>query len=327
MEMKKLSPGGRKPLITVLMVLLVLSLLGVIGILTKGSYTRRMERKSLQKTESNIGKDISHEAIEGVAPVPGEQESEGYKGRKSISTFPSGNVLPADKIFSKAIRTADISVEIKKGYFSREYARITTIAESCGGYISNSMAQSTDGRITSGTITIRVPADSYSKVMEEIRSIGKVTSMSESSEDVGEEYVDLESRISNLRAQLSVYLSLLQRAKSVEETLSVQREISAVQEQIEQLTGRKNYLDNRIQFATINITVVEEGAAKVEGWGIKEAFTDAIHGIVDGFNAVVRFTGRVAVFAALIALLLWAMYYFIVAKRRRSKEENIEQPR
>ncbi len=322
MRIQTLSPRWRKPLIVAFTLLLVISLFGLIGIITKGSYTKRSANKFFQKPESSTGTGISKETMKHVPPFPGEHRSEGYGASRGIATSPSTKVLYAERITEKAIRTADISIEVKKGYFSREYARISTIAESYGGYVSNSMAESTDGRIKSGTITIRVPADSYSKVMAEIRGIGKIKSISERSEDVGEEYVDLESRINNLRAQLSVYLSLLQKAKSVEETLSVQREISAVQEQIEQLTGRKNYLDNRIQFATINITVFEEGATKVDGWGIKEAFSDAIHGIVDGFNAVLRFIGRAAVFAVLIALLLWAVYYFVVAKKRTSKNES-----
>ncbi len=319
MKTKMLNSRRRKLAAAILSAFAILLLLAAIGILTEGYHSKRARNDTLKGVGSATENGDLSERVEEAPPASGEEALKGYMKTESVVGGSAARTPAGVKIAAKAIRTADITVEIKKGSFSREYARIVSIAEASGGYVSNSMAESTDSRISGGTLTLRVPADSYSKVMENLRNIGKVTSISERSEDVGEEYVDLESRINNLRAQISVYLSLLQKAKSIDEILSVQREISSVQEQIEQLTGRKNYLDNRIQFATINVTVIEEGAARPDGWGIKEAFADALRGVVDGFNAVVRFTGRAAVFAALIAVFLWSIYYFFVIRRRTKR--------
>jgi hypothetical protein len=109
----------------------------------------------------------------------------------------------------------------------------------------------------------------------------------------------------------------MSRANTVEETISVQRELSVLQGQIEELTGRRNYLDNHITYSTIQVTLTEPGAGAVaggDGWGFLEALKDAAHGLVYGLNSVIRFFGGALVYMVIVAALAFAVYALIKRK-------------
>jgi Domain of unknown function (DUF4349) len=93
-------------------------------------------------------------------------------------------------------------------------------------------------------------------VLGELRSLGeKVTTDSISGPDVTEEYVDLKSRERNLKATEESMLRLYDRAKNVEEVLSIQRELTGVREDIELVQGRIKYLDQRSTYSQITLNI------------------------------------------------------------------------
>ena len=253
------------------------------------------------------------------AVVPEETDAEGAAEQTSAART---RVQQAPRSEVKVIKTGTVSIEIKRGSYDDRYAEARRIAEGAGGMIADSRSTSSGGKITGGTVTLRVPNESFSAVMEQVRGLGRVTAVTEQVQDITEEYVDLESRIRNLRAQESVYVALMGRAQTVEEAISVQRELSVVQGQIEELTGRKNYLDNRVSDSTIQLTMNEPGAGGVDGedgWGFVDSLRDALHGVVDGINAVIRFAGNALVYVVLLGLAGFGAYYLV---KRRSGEKN-----
>lgn len=264
-------------------------------------------------------------SVEKEAPKGGyeDKQSEAPPAAGESNTTQGTRTQPegVPQVQAKTIKTGNLAIEIKKGSFDSTYSRVALIAEGVGGYVSDSNTTSSNGEITSGTITIRVPNTDYAKVMDRIKKLGeKVTSISEQTEDVSEEYVDLESRINNLRAQEAVYLRLMEKAQTIEESISVQRELSVIQQQIEQLLGRKNYLDNHVQLSTIQVSIFESGESVGggEGWGLWQAIVDAAHGVVNGLNEVIKFLGNAAVYIV-IAVALVLIGYLLYRKRRRPK--------
>lgn len=270
----------------------------------------------MRRIESETGGEEAgvSEEKSGVVPPVDEDATTQYEAptntQQAAGTQTSAKAVPNVEV--KTIRTASLAVEIEKGAYNEAYSTVSLIAEGVGGYISDSRSSASEGRITSGTVTIRIPNSSYADVMRQLQEMGEVTSISEQAQDVTEEYVDLESRTRNLRAQEAVYLNLMAKAQTIEESISVQRELSVIQEQIEQLTGRKNYLDNHVQFSTIQVTLTEPGAEEVvngDGWGFVDALSEAAHGVVDGLSAVIRFTGNALVYIVILALIALGLYF------------------
>ncbi|HEV7863616.1 MAG TPA: DUF4349 domain-containing protein [Acidimicrobiia bacterium] len=156
---------------------------------------------------------------------------------------------------SRIVKNATLSVNLKKGGLGDGYQRAVDAAVAVGGWVQASQT-GTD----QATVTLKVPSDKLEGVIGTIRGLGKVTSVSESGEDVTAEFVDLEARIGHWRAQEAVFVGLMGKAKTIPETIQIQQQLSTIQEQIEQLEGRRKYLDGQTSFSTVRLSLVEDGA-------------------------------------------------------------------
>ena len=79
-----------------------------------------------------------------------------------------------------------------------------------------------------------------------------------SGDDVTEQYVDLQSQLTNLEATRARIQEFLQDAKTMDEALRINQELANIEAQIEQIKGRMNYLNDRSAFSTITINFEPE---------------------------------------------------------------------
>ncbi|MGM0366797.1 MAG: DUF4349 domain-containing protein [Actinomycetota bacterium] len=224
----------------------------------------------------------------------------------------------------KIIKSSYLEVEIASGEFEEKLFEVSNLAERNGGFVSNSESYSDpEGRLTSGRITIRVPAEKFDSVLNQVKALGTVLSISISGQDVTEEYVDLEARLRNLRAQETVLLELMEQARTVRDSIEVQRELSTVQGEIEVLKGRLNYLDNMVSFSTIDVYfTVPPLIRETADWGFINAVRRGARGAVNVFNGLVRvliLISPVLVFIAVIIVIIWLI---IRAKKRRRSDKK-----
>jgi hypothetical protein len=212
------------------------------------------------------------EAVQGAA-APGVAKravTAGGVGQPAPANV-SGDSTDLPPLGDGIARAADISVEVKRGRFDAGWAEVFRLAQRYGGQILSSSrgsplpvpVESTASSRTpaSGEITMRVPADKFAAATNALRALGTVRADNASSEDVTQEYVDLQSRLRNSRAERDVLLSLFNRARTISDTLSIQRRLSDVEGEIEKITGRINYLDTRTAFSSITLHLGEPGAA------------------------------------------------------------------
>ena len=205
----------------------------------------------------------------------------------------------------QVVKTAALRLSVKRGEFEATIDEAGAVTAGLGGFVvSSSASQGSEQRLVRGTIVVRVPARSYDEAIEALRALGKVESRTESGQDVSQEYVDLGARIRQLQAVESQLLELLDRADTVQAALSVQRQLSQIQLDLERARGRLQYLDDRIAFATISLEIHEAivPAPKQDGggFGVVEAWTKA----ANGFLAVVGWTFVVLATVAPIFLML-----------------------
>ena len=205
----------------------------------------------------------------------------------------------------QVVKTASLRLAVQRGEFDAAIDEAGAITAGLGGFVvSSSASQGSEQRLVRGTIVVRVPARSYDEAVEALRGLGKVESRTESGQDVSQEYVDLGARIRQLQAVESQLLELLDRADTVQAALSVQRQLSQIQLDLERARGRLQYLDDRIAFATISLEIHEAFAAPPKkddgGFGVVEAWKKA----ANGFLAVVGWTFVVLATAAPIFLIL-----------------------
>lgn len=160
---------------------------------------------------------------------------------------------PLDRMI---IRNAQLSIEVAD--IEATLAQVRNIAQLGGGFVSNSnthVEKVNDVDRTVADLTIQVRSDTADSSLSSLRALGKVTSETSGSQDVTEEYVDLDSNLRNLQASEAALLKLLDKATRIEDILPVQRELSNIRGQIERLQGRKRFLERRADMATIALSL------------------------------------------------------------------------
>ncbi|MBI2918661.1 MAG: DUF4349 domain-containing protein [Chloroflexi bacterium] len=129
---------------------------------------------------------------------------------------------------------------------------VARVAEERGGFVASSSRQGEE----SATITVRVPSDRFEDTKQAARSLAvRVLSESSRSQDVTEEYVDLQSQARNWEAAESQYLELVRKAQNVEETLKVQQQLVSVRGEIERIKGRMQYLERTSSLASLTVSL------------------------------------------------------------------------
>ena len=134
-------------------------------------------------------------------------------------------------------------------------AQVRSIAETRGGFISQLATTGTPGRQRSD-LTVRVPQGEFFDTLDSIKRLGEVWAENAGSEDVTEQFIDLEARLRSAQREEEGLLSLLERADTVSSILTIERELaSAYVPRLERLQGQINYLSRRVDLATISVAL------------------------------------------------------------------------
>ncbi len=217
------------------------------------------------------------------------------------------------------VKTAHLSIEVKRGGFDDAFDRASLVAGTYGGFVESSSSQGVKSK--SGSLTIRVPAASFEDAMHDLRAIGTVQRQSITGRDVTAQFVDIDARLRNYEAQENVLLRLLSKATTIEGTLRVQRTLSDVQLHIEELTGERRVLSNRAELSTIQVELFEAGAqppVNTETTVVqKPALGEAVDRAVAVFLGLVY--GIVVAFGVLIPLSLLGLLGWLLVRRVRAR--------
>jgi hypothetical protein len=215
---------------------------------------------------------------------------------------------------------------VKNGYMNLQVnditeaiAGITRVTNELNGYVVSS-DQSGDKDITYGRIVIRVPSDRFDEALDKIRKLAvRVPNESTSSQDVTEEYTDLQAQLRNLEATEAQYLELLQKAETVEDILAVQRELSNVRGQIEQIKGRIQYLERTSDMALIEVNLQKTQAIDGTGWNALETLKSAVRGLATFGKALANIVIWLAIFSPVWIIILVVVLYFTRWRKKKAK--------
>lgn len=207
----------------------------------------------------------------------------------------SWGAVQASTLQRMVISTAEMSLEV--GNVAKAHDDIGRLAGEAGGFITESNVSHGDGA-ESGTVSIRVPARQYQPLLSKISKLGKVLQKRESGQDVTEEFVDLQSRIRNLNREEQAFLVVMDKARRVTDILAVENELSRVRGEIEQATGRIQYLKNQVALATITVQLSEPTpmVAKIVNWNVVVTATGAANALQ-------------VVFRKIVSLVIWAVIF------------------
>lgn len=216
--------------------------------------------------------------------------------------------LPPGVGTASVIRTATLEVEVAEGRFDATFSKVPIIATGHGGFVASSTSTTSaeDGRMAGGTLVVRVPAERFDAVRDELRKLGELRSQQLRGDDVGPQLTDLDARLRNLRSQEEAMRLLMAKTTNVGETIEVQRQLSGVREQIERLSAERARLTDAVAMSTITVSLLEPGVAlrPQEGTSLGDAVGRALAGAERVVAAVIVSLGYLLPLA-LLAGLAW----------------------
>jgi hypothetical protein len=209
----------------------------------------------------------------------------------------------------RIVKTAAVTVEVRAAAFDQRFQQATLLASRYGGFVASS--STSDSKHRSGTIVIRVPAAQFDAVLGDLRRLGSVKREELSGQDVTAQFVDLEARLRNWESQEDVLLRLMARAKTIEESIKVQRQLQEVQLAIESIKGQLRVLTDQTDFATISLSMVEAGAVQPKPKStLGKAWQEALGAFLSVIAAVVVGLGYLVPLAllGLMVFVVWIVY-------------------
>ena len=232
----------------------------------------------------------------------------------------------------KIIRNAEMRLESSKPEETQQ--KITSIADSKNGFVINSTQRSTNAKVGSHDsveMTIRVPAEKFEESVGEIRKTAeRVVVETLTGQDVTEEFVDIQARLKAKKALEERFLEIMKQAKTVEESLEVERQLSEVRTEIERIEGRKRFLENQTSLSTIKVEIGTPAAISSSsngfGYELKEAFSDGFEAALTFILFLIRIVLAVLPFLILIVLpiLLVLRYFWRKRNQKLEVKENLD---
>ncbi|ARK30722.1 DUF4349 domain-containing protein [Halalkalibacter krulwichiae] len=268
---------------------------------------------------SNQGKSTSPEffAEPDLATLDHSISSEEHEVFESETILRTENSNSEDRMVTYQ---GNVLVEVQDYWHAKN--EIEKNVEKMGGYIIHSSHQEMDSGDLIGTLDVRVPKTEFQPMLTQLEDKWKVLEQQTNGMDVTEEYVDIESRLKSKHVVEERLLGFMESANNTEDLLNISNELARVQEEIEQLVGRKQYIENQVEFSTLTISIREDKlSARIQGNHLntwersKKLFIQTINGFISfSSNAVVFLIGLSPVFLLLFVLTILFLY-----KRKRNK--------
>jgi hypothetical protein len=225
------------------------------------------------------------------------------------------------------VRTADMRIIVADT--TKTVDAVTKSVEAMGGFVSGSNIWR-EGELLRATLKLRVPADKLTATIASIRGLARrVDTETIASEDVSQEFVDLESQVRNLEATEAELRELLvvarKNSRKAADVLEVHEQLTVIRGQIEQARGRMRYLSQVTAMSSIALDVVPDAIAKpvVEpGWQPIVIAKDAVRALVVALQSIATVGIWVLVYVVpifgMLALVLVAAWKIL--RRARARE-------
>lgn len=242
--------------------------------------------------------DVSDEAVSEIRLASPSQPAE------------DKNTVISQKIIKEAF------LKFETNDLENTYNQIKTAIATNKASIQND-SQEKDYSTITRRLTIRIPSQNFDAFLESIsKGVSYFDEKNISSQNVTEQYIDLNSRLQTKRKLEARYIEILQKASKISEILEIEKQISAIREEIEAKQGQLKYLESRVAESTVTIEFYKTIAQKE---GVKISYGSKIwNSIQSGFFSLSDFLlSLISVWPFII--LICVLAYFIRKRFKRKK--------
>jgi hypothetical protein len=268
---------------------------------------------SLARSEAPAGATLAAKGGGAVDPAPQAQAEDAAKQAS----------MP--KSMRKVIRNAELSIEVSSPAAAE--ANVSRLVERLGGFIASSdrevtadEGQRSEARVS---LSLRVPSDKLDQALREIKALGRGAETEKiGSEDVTDEYIDVDARITNQRRLETQLAGILAQATNVDGALKVHQELTTVRTEIDRLEGRKRFLESESSLAKISLALSPLRpivSATPTGFGVdvRRAATDAADVSKALITFMIRATGVILPLSVMLGLPVLGIVLWFRRRQRR----------
>ena len=266
----------------------VLMILGVAAVVILGLYFAGCKNKGVvqfAKSASYESAVYSDAIMEESVSVRNSNVMMKSAAPKAINTVSGSGTLDANINLEnssetsqerKIIKTGSLSYEVKN--LSETEEKIVAWLEGFGGYVADTWSNRNNMNVT-----VKVPSSSFEDAMNSTGDFGELLSRSISTEDVSENYYDLETRLETRKILQKKLESYLAGAKNISDLLEIERQLNDVTSELESMEKQFRRLSNQIDFSTISISCKLPANTTEAGFETP----DFLQGLKDfGYNAL-----------------------------------------
>ena len=271
-------------------------------------------------------------AVEEMAPAEPmvDQDFAMDEGRANVAPgIATGDVLSEvgqQQIQRLIIRNGSItlSVDDTRDAKARIEQRVTEMAEA-GAFVVSSSENGGTGDSPYINMTIRIPARSFDETMDFLENLateGTSPTVSESAQDVTEEYVDVSARLESLEAARDRLLELMDQAETTEALLQAEQQLTQREVEIEALQGRLRFLEQSADLSRIDITLQPYILSQPINtrWRPLETVRESLDDLLDGLRSfadfLIRFVVVVLPFLLIFGAILYGIVRFVIGRIR-----------
>ncbi|GAC1399005.1 MAG: hypothetical protein NVSMB49_08240 [Ktedonobacteraceae bacterium] len=258
-----------------------------------------------------------------IASCGGSSESTAGVGSSSVNSSSSapGKSAPSDTSSSQGqqknnvdpvaqylIKTLKVSMGVKDTNKAADVLQTwitTTDIRSSSAGITYDQA---GNNLYNVSLTFLVQSTLYPEIEHYLRDYapqngGQLLSLNESVQDVTNDYIDTQSRLTNLRSEQTRLLTLLGHAQALGDIITIQDKLTDIEGQIETIEAHLKQLNGQVSFYTIVImlqplALVVPSSPPAVGWNIGQTFHDA-------------FAASLVFAQGLLTFLVWLLAYSV----------------
>lgn len=257
----------------------------------------------------------------GSGAANSKEETRAVDANRAYSEDAAMTVSGTAEIASarKVMITARYSVEAKD--FSAAAKTLEQAVKTSGGYVEQAEIDGKNETNGSAEYVLRIPVDKLDSFTEMLEQVGTVSYSSQTAEDITDQYQDMQAQITARTTQRDRLLKLVEKAEKLDDLLRLEEELAQVQAQLDRLQGQQQYYDNRVEYATVSVSIWQSQLMQSTnvpyGSRLAKAFTGSFRTALE----VLKTAGIVIVY--LLPLLLTAAIVAVViraivrGKRRR----------
>ncbi|MCD8502676.1 MAG: DUF4349 domain-containing protein [Bacillaceae bacterium] len=277
--------------------------------------------------QSEIADEFGYsESNDSEAAAP--REGVAFHEKVEVTTETSDHFQAQDRM---VIYQANMHIEVKE--YDKVEKQIQDKVAKLNGYIVETATYNRNENSIEGYLMVKVPQESFYAFLNDVEETSiNVHERQISGSDVTEEFVDLESRLKSKRVVEERLLSFMENAKKTEDLLKISADLGDVQQEIEQIVGRMNYLQNNVNYSTVTIHIQEkllnvssmQNPDELNTWlKAKSLFMDTVNGIITFFSGVFVIVVGLSPIIVPVGVAGLIIVYVVKKQGKQKNKENV----